>query len=143
MYELEDAGAVARVKWLGESPHSARSLVALPVDPEEREDARQLSDFVRELLEVTARPIAEVRAECRRAGFEVSDRTLRRARQAIGAEPERHGFGPGAVVWWRLPGRPIVDTNPIPDTPEDVSTMGNLSAMDPDATARDAMREGA
>lgn len=130
----------ACIRWLGETQHRANDLVS---GADESQEAGNLKDFIRELLEGSPRTFSDVRSDCRKAGFEVSDRTLRRARQSLGVAVQRQGFGPGSVVTWSLNGHsghiPVIG-----DIQKDVSSMSGMGRYDdPDTAARDAMRDGA
>jgi uncharacterized protein YijF (DUF1287 family) len=130
-----------RVSWLGESAHRANDLVTLV---EDRQEAGDLKAFLRELVEVTPRTYPEVKVECRKAGFEVADRTLRRARQAAGITAARQGFGPGSVMVWSLGNGHSGHIPVIADTSRDMSGMAAMGRYeDPDEAARAALREGA
>ncbi len=99
-FRLEDTDGYARVRWEGTSAHSADRLVAVPSDPEEKsalDEARELlADWLRDgpMLQ------KEVQRLAREAG--VSEKTLRRAKQAGGVESVRVGGSRGAF-YWQLP----------------------------------------
>ncbi|MCH7491865.1 MAG: AAA family ATPase [Gemmatimonadetes bacterium] len=93
-----DLDGATRVIWDGESQHTANTLCAQPTDPEERTTARELADFLREMLEGAPRTVKEVQTLARAAGYDVANVTLQRARRRIGAETGRSGFG-GECVW--------------------------------------------
>ncbi len=93
-----DLDGATRVIWDGESQHTANTLCAQPTDPEERTAARDLADFLKDLLEGAPRTVKEVQGLARAAGHDVSPSTLQRARRRIGAEARRSGFG-GECVW--------------------------------------------
>lgn len=128
MYEIESVGEVGRIKWLGESAHRADQLVAEPAGEEERQEAQDLKAFIREMVEAAPRTQREALAAIRAAGFDASERSVRRARKAAGVTVTRQGFGPGSVVVWALDGI-IVAKNPIPDTPTSVATMASMASM--------------
>ena len=94
-----------RVVWEGTTAHTAMTLLAQPADGEERGALEEAQDFLRHVLSDGRRPSKEVQAEARAAG--ITDATLRRARAAIGIQPSRDGFGPGAVWYWSLPAATI------------------------------------
>ena len=119
-----------RIVWSGESPHGADVLVSQPRDDDERREAQDLRAFLWELLELAPRSYREVEAECRKAGFDVSGRTLRRAGKTLGVVVTRHGFGPGSSVSWSLNGHSghivaIVDRD---ITPSSMATIGQYDA---------------
>jgi hypothetical protein len=63
-----------------------------------REDAKE---FLRDVLADGA--VAEKDVQEKAKAEEFSPRTLRRAKKELGVISERRGFGPGSVVYWRLP----------------------------------------
>ncbi len=102
-FGLEDAGNCARIRWEGESSHSADDLVALRVpDDGEREVTEEASDWLRTTLGTSVLPRSEVLALARRANFK--ERTVQRAAKRIGVKHKRGGFG--APGLWELPASP-------------------------------------
>jgi hypothetical protein len=103
----EEQYGVARVAWDGATAHKAADLLRTPARDDDGEaPAREEGEaFLRELLEEGPVPARQVKAEAREAG--IAERTLARARQAIGARTRRDGFGPGARYLWELPDRPM------------------------------------
>ncbi len=124
-FRLDVVQGQPRIAWGGESPHGADVLVSQPQDEEERHDAQDLRAFVREMLEVVPRTQKEVIAACRSAGFDVSERTIRRARKAAGVTVQRQGFGPGSVVVWSLG----THSGHIPDIGDRDSELSPMSGM--------------
>jgi hypothetical protein len=98
---------VARIIWDGATAHKAADLLRLPARDDDGEaPAREEGEaFLRELLASGPVPARQVKAEAREAG--IAERTLDRARQAIGARTRRDGFGPGARYVWELPADPM------------------------------------
>jgi hypothetical protein len=100
--------ATSRLELIGESPHSGSALLNVP-SGEERTAIDEAMDFLRAELEDGARhPAGDVYKEARKVGL--ADRTLKRARQSLGVETEKAGFGRG-WEWWlpkgpSLPGKP-------------------------------------
>ena len=100
-------GAVS-VEWLGTSEHTASQLLATTVESEEETGA--LADAKRFLVELLADgPMlaAEIESARKRSGVG-SDRTLRRARIALGVVTQAvyEDGRRGAKAWrWALPGR--------------------------------------
>jgi hypothetical protein len=95
---------VARVVWDGTSRHTANDLVRPRVDEEE---APALAEAVRVLKEILADgplPAGNVKRQAATAG--VAERTLQRARHALGVTARRQGFGPGAHYVWSMPADP-------------------------------------
>jgi hypothetical protein len=95
---------VARVKWDGASKHTATDLVRPRVDEDE---APALAEAVRVLKEILADgPLAAGNVKRLAATAGVAERTLQRARHALGVTARRHGFGPGAHYVWTMPADP-------------------------------------
>jgi hypothetical protein len=101
-YDLStaDNGAL-RVGWIGPSGHTAESLLAAPRDDEDRDAVQEAVDVLRAVLE--AGPVAsdEVKKDARRAG--ISDRTLQRAKSALGIKARKVGFTGKGIWQWSLP----------------------------------------
>jgi hypothetical protein len=95
---------VARVVWDGASKHTAGDLVRARVDEDE---APALAEAVRVLKEILADgplPAGNVKRLAATGG--VAERTLQRARHALGVSARRQGFGPGAFYVWAMPADP-------------------------------------
>jgi hypothetical protein len=95
---------VARVVWDGASKHTASDLVRARVDGDE---APALAEAVRVLKEILADgplPAGNVKRMAATAG--VAERTLQRARHALGVSARRQGFGPGTHYEWTMPADP-------------------------------------
>jgi hypothetical protein len=100
----EAAGFVPRIHWHGESPHTARSLLAQPVEDGERSALEEAKAFLLDLLGAGPVEADRVRREARAAG--IADVTLRRAKALLGVQSERTGGLGEAGRWtWRLPPR--------------------------------------
>ena len=95
---------VARVVWDGATKHTANDLVRPRVDEEE---APALAEAVRVLKEILADgPLAAGNVKRLAATAGVAERTLQRARHALGVTARRQGFGPGAHYVWSMPADP-------------------------------------
>ena len=95
---------------------NADRLFSLPADGEERGARDEAVGFLREALDDGPRPCREVQREARGAG--ISERTLDRAKIALGVKSGKEGSGP----WlWRLPSQGCQD----PST-EIGGTLGTL-----------------
>jgi RecA-family ATPase len=95
---------VARVAWDGTSKHTAADLVRQRVDEDE---APALAEAVRVLKEILADgPLAAGNVKRMAATAGVAERTLQRARHALGVTARRQGFGPGAYYVWAMPAAP-------------------------------------
>jgi hypothetical protein len=96
---------VARVEWDGTSTLGANALLAASAGDEEGRSALgEASEWLRELLTLGARPATEVLKAAK--GADIAEKTLRRAKSAIGIKTHRDGFGSGSQVLWSLPGQP-------------------------------------
>jgi hypothetical protein len=94
----------ARVVWDGASRHTANDLVRPRVDEEE---APALAEAVRVLEEILSDgPLAAGNIKKMAAQAGVTERTLHRARQALGVTTRRQGFGQGALYMWAMPADP-------------------------------------
>jgi AAA domain len=94
----------ARVVWDGASRHTANDLVRARVDEEE---APALAEAVRVLEEILSDgPLAAGNIKKMAAQAGVTERTLHRARQALGVTTRRQGFGQGALYMWAMPAGP-------------------------------------
>jgi hypothetical protein len=94
----------ARVVWDGASRHTAGDLVRPRVDEDE---APALAEAVRVLSEILADgPLAAGNVKKQAATAGVAERTLHRARQALGVTTRRQGFGQGGYYLWSMPADP-------------------------------------
>jgi AAA domain len=95
---------VARVVWDGASKHTAADLVRPRVDEDE---APALAEAMRVLKEILADgPLAAGNVKRMAATAGVAERTLQRARHALGVTARRQGFGPGGHYVWSMPADP-------------------------------------
>ena len=98
-FRLEERGEAVRVRWEGPSPHTARTLLAVPEEDAERGALDEAKQFLRELLTPAVVATRDVTKEARSAG--ISEKTLRRAKDALGVRAVKDGFHGG---WrWTLP----------------------------------------
>ncbi len=126
-FTIDGTAGVPRIQWLGQTTHRANDLVTVPEDAEERQEGHDLKTFLREMLELAPRTQKEAIAACRAAGFDVTERTIRRARKAAGVTVHRRGFGPGSVVVWSVNGH----SGHIPDIGDIPREMSGMSDMGP------------
>jgi hypothetical protein len=98
---------VARIEWLGESSHTTERLLAEPVTPEERSALEEAVDVLREILQDGPVESNEVRRQAQAAG--IADRTVWRAKAALGVRSKKGRGGRGGWVW-SLPGEPCHGT---------------------------------
>jgi hypothetical protein len=100
-YHIEEAeNAVSRIVWDGQSSYTADELVSSPRDPEERTAIDEAKDFLRDLLAEGGQLARDVHREAREAG--ISERTLSRAKSALGVKSQREGFGKDGKFYWVL-----------------------------------------
>jgi hypothetical protein len=100
----DEVYGVARVVWDGASTRTANDLVRQRVDEDE---APALAEAVRVPKEILADgPLAAGNIKRMAATAGVAERTLQRARHALGVTARRQGFGPGAHYVWSMPADP-------------------------------------
>ena len=99
-YRLAADGPV-RVEWLGETALTADALLSSTIGGEERTALAEAEDFLREVLSDGPVEANAVLKDARGAG--ISEKTLRRAKERLGVEAIRSGFGSGGRWCWRLP----------------------------------------
>jgi hypothetical protein len=89
------------VVWDGSSSRTADDLVRPRVDEDE---APALAEAMRVLKDILADgPLAAGNVKRQAATAGVAERTLHRARQALGVTTRRQGFGQGAFYVWAMP----------------------------------------
>jgi hypothetical protein len=94
-------GGGLRVGWMGESQHTAESLLAIPVDGEEQGAVAEAAEVLRSILSDGPRDTNEVKCEAHKAG--VTERTLSRAKTMLGITSRRTGYGANGKWQWFLP----------------------------------------
>ena len=107
-YELvasEEHGC-ARVRWLGESCHTANALLAEPASDDERSDRNAVAEVIDECLKEGPRTRSDVVKAIRVTGLDVSDKSIQRACRALGVTRQRLGFGPESSFVLALPDTP-------------------------------------
>lgn len=72
---------VAYIEWEGQSEHTATSLLAQPLEDEDRSALEEAKDFLRDVLNGGASPAKDVQKQADQAG--ISYATLRRAKTAL------------------------------------------------------------
>jgi hypothetical protein len=95
---------VARVVWDGASKHTAADLVRPRVDDDEAPALAEAARVLKEILANGPLSAGNVKKQAAQAG--VAERTLHRARQALGVTYRRQGFGQGAYYVWAMPADP-------------------------------------
>lgn len=132
--------SVGRVKWLGETEHNARDLLAGGTDSDdERADRDEAVEWLREYLTATASAkSADVKKAAHVAGF--SDRTLRGARTKLKIRVRDEGFP--RITYWSLPVAPETEaapeTEPEPDGRDGVRARENVTT---DTTGADQAKQ--
>jgi putative DNA primase/helicase len=91
----------ARIHLIGESERSGRDLLGAPSDHGERYELDEAITWLEGELSVGAVAAKNIVSRARGAG--ISERTLRRAKDALGVVSERIGFGIEGIWSWRLP----------------------------------------
>jgi hypothetical protein len=95
---------VARIEWLGESPHDARSILAEPESEEERTKLDQACEVLAQILASGSVESEDATRQAKKAG--IAERTLERGKARLGVRTKREGFGPGGKWFWSLPAAP-------------------------------------
>ena len=104
-FRVGQNGSARTLEWLGESELSADDLRLF----QSENIASTLEEAIFVLFSILGEgelPASQTKILCRRAG--VSDRTLKRAKAALGVQSRRRGFGPGSQFFWRLPDRHVL-----------------------------------
>src|SRR5215207_3007837 len=94
----EAANGAVRVEWKGATSFTAATLLAAPVDPEERSTLDEAKEFLRDALEDGPRWSKAVTKEAREA--DIREITLKRAKRELGVRSEKEADGSWS---WRLP----------------------------------------
>jgi hypothetical protein len=119
-----DPNGAARVAWGGISSLSAGDILREPADPEQRSAFSEAKDFLSKEL-ADGRVAAELaKKDARAAG--VSERTLKRAKRALGVRSEKEGDG----TWSWVPPSEGAEGSQAP-TP---GTLGTVGPLGKDAT---------
>jgi hypothetical protein len=100
-YSIEDRDGQPVIRWQGPSIHRAASLLAQPDGAEESNALSDARNFLTEFLKGGPQGADAVFREARRA--RVSDRTLYRAKAALGILSKKEGIGDGQHWEWGLP----------------------------------------
>jgi putative DNA primase/helicase len=125
-FTLETASnGAARIAWRGRSELSAGQILQAPADEEEKSALSEAKEFLRGELEDGPMGAKQVKKNAREA--DVSERTLKRAKQALRVKSEKESDG----SWtWSLP---------IPETQgSQPSNLGPLGTVGPLAHASGA-----
>jgi hypothetical protein len=95
---------VARVVWDGASRHTAPDLVRSQVDEDQAPAMAEAMRVLKEILADGPQAAGNVKRVAKTAG--VAERTLDRARWALGVVSQRKGFGKDAHYEWSMPASP-------------------------------------
>lgn len=96
---VEGPNGTVQIEWRGECDYTPEDLLTTA-----RQDGGRLAEamaFLTGLLEDGPKSQQEIKAKAVMAG--VAYRTIERAKELLGVESERRGWGPGSVCYWRLP----------------------------------------
>jgi hypothetical protein len=99
-YSIESGEGGSRIRWVGESRHSADDLIVAGRDDDEKSATHEAGDLLRQWLADGPQPKIDIAVQAKKAG--ISSRTLERAKTALGVVHVREGFGPGSRIIWRL-----------------------------------------
>lgn len=101
-YYMETAeNDTARIVWEGITEHTANGLLSGPVDMAEKPALNEACRFLRDMLDNGPKAVTELKREARNAG--ISDITLRRAKDMIGAKARKTAYGESGFWVWDLP----------------------------------------
>lgn len=124
-FELDDRAGAVRINWLGASKHSASTLLSEPVNDKDPAALDEAKDFLRVQLADGPLPARELKRLGRDAG--ISERTLDRAKGALGVRPRKVGQpGASSQGWvWEFPedGQPRQKAA----TPEPLATFDTMT----------------
>lgn len=101
-YSIESAEGAGRIVWHGPCQHDALAVLAAPADGD-RSAMALARAFLQGLMVSAGGCIAAKEAKARGEAEGIAERTLERARLALGYVSERSGFGPGGGNLWRSP----------------------------------------
>jgi hypothetical protein len=134
MFGLEEvqSGSV-RVNWLGHSEVSAKDVLATPQDQEHADARSEAVEFLNDILADGPVEASQIKEEAEDAG--ISERTLARAKKALGVVSYREGEtgerGKGRWLW-KLPVVDLVDDDikdarePIKDATSPLNENGGI-----------------
>jgi putative DNA primase/helicase len=105
-YIIENPGDGPTVEWFHEPvaitvDQALTAQAEAALDPERSRERSEAERWLREVLSAGPVPSKEIEASVKGAGFSIA--TLRRAKQSIGVESVRDGFGKDSICSWRLP----------------------------------------
>jgi hypothetical protein len=98
-YRVAVKADVARIEWVGPVELEADGLLA--EQPADRpSELNRATEFLRSFLRGGPKPAEEVKSAALQVG--ISERTLKRAKGAIGLIAEHEGYGTGSKWLWRM-----------------------------------------
>ena len=102
VFRLEDDPeyAAVRVKWEGLSPIMANDLLSAGQGGRTHPERDAAEDFLEDLLSDGAVPVNEIKEAAKEQG--IAETTLQRAKDALGVNSVRSGFGKGGGWLWTL-----------------------------------------
>lgn len=123
---------VARVAWDGTSTVTATGLLAAAESHDDGDDRDEVRSWLRDFLSLGPKPADETLREGRRAGF--GEKSIRRAKTAIGVRSTKSGFGQAGKWSWSLPDHelpetPKTDDDAMPVTLTALDSLGHLSHL--------------
>lgn len=123
---------VARVAWDGTSTVTASGLLAAAESHDDGDDRDEVRSWLRDYLSLGPKPADETLREGRRAGF--GEKSIRRAKTAIGVRSTKSGFGQTGKWSWSLPDHelpetPKTDDDAMPVTLTALDTLGHISHL--------------
>ena len=123
---LNDDDGIPRVFWDAEPVNmTADDALSEERDDDARSERGAAAEWLRDALAAGPMPAKDVKREARENS--IAERTLKRAKKAIGAVARRLGFGKGATWYWALPGTWDAHSGPseaIEGQPQDVAPNG-------------------
>ena len=90
-----------RVDWLGESDHTATSLLNAQSSPGERSAGDEARQLLLNVLGLGPVPAEDVKRQAR--ALDISEKVLRTAGMKLRITRTRKGFGPSSKLFWALP----------------------------------------
>jgi hypothetical protein len=134
----DPSGDHAYVDWSSD-PCAVTAAQLLAAPPSESGKAATAAErWLVAQLATGAKPVDDLKGAAENAGH--AWRTVERAKQALGVEWQRVGFGKEGAVWWHLPGQavPKVDENGhTPPTPESLASMASMAVYGADEPGDD------
>lgn len=91
----------ARFTWTGISDLSAKRILEMMGNDEERAEKKDAEAFLREMLTDGEHLASDLMAEAKRCS--ISEKTLRRAKQSLKIVSRHEGFGKKVIWYWCLP----------------------------------------